>query len=71
MKYSFISISIIFCQSSEKLVTFMTCDGEEFKLNQFVVVRLEVIKNMVQNLDCTSNVIPLSNFDGKTLNKVV
>ncbi|KAK4710335.1 hypothetical protein R3W88_004848 [Solanum pinnatisectum] len=57
--------------SSEKLITFKTSDGEEFKLNEAVVVRLEVIKNTVQDVDSTSNVIPLSNVDGKTMTKVV
>ncbi|XP_049382783.1 SKP1-like protein 1A [Solanum stenotomum] len=32
--------------SSEKLITFKTSDGEEFKLNESVAVRSEVIKNM-------------------------
>uniref|UniRef100_A0A3Q7HKC6 SKP1 component POZ domain-containing protein n=1 Tax=Solanum lycopersicum TaxID=4081 RepID=A0A3Q7HKC6_SOLLC len=60
--------------SLEKFITFKTSDGEEFKLNKdnkVVTVKSEVIKNMIQNVDCTSNVISLSNVDGKTLNKVV
>ncbi|KAG5622667.1 hypothetical protein H5410_007885 [Solanum commersonii] len=57
--------------SSEKLIAFKTSDGEEFKLNEAVAVRSEVIKNMVQNVDCTSNVIPLSNVDGNAMTKVV
>ncbi|XP_049382785.1 SKP1-like protein 1A [Solanum stenotomum] len=58
--------------SSEKLITFKTSDGEEFKLNEAVVaVRSEVIKNVVQDANSTSNVIPLSNVDGKTMTKVI
>ncbi|XP_049385377.1 SKP1-like protein 1B [Solanum stenotomum] len=57
--------------SSEKFITFKTSDGEEFKLNEAVAVRSEVIKNMVQDADSTSNVIPLSNVDGKTMTKVI
>ncbi|XP_015170223.1 SKP1-like protein 1B [Solanum tuberosum] len=57
--------------SSEKHTTFKTSDGEEFKLNEAVAVRSEVIKNMVQDVDSTSNVIPLSNVEGKTMTKVV
>ncbi|XP_049360445.1 SKP1-like protein 5 [Solanum verrucosum] len=55
----------------QKLITFKTSDGEEFKLNEAVAVRLEVIKNMVQDVNSTSNVIPLSNVDGKTMTKVI
>ncbi|XP_049375044.1 SKP1-like protein 4 [Solanum verrucosum] len=55
----------------EKLITFKTSDGEEFKLNEAVAVRSEVIQNRVQDVDSTSNVIPLSNVDGKTMTKVV
>ncbi|WMV14915.1 hypothetical protein MTR67_008300 [Solanum verrucosum] len=57
--------------SSKKLITFKTSDGEEFKLNEAVAVRSEVIQNRVQDVDSTSNVIPLSNVDGKTMTKVV
>ncbi|XP_049382828.1 SKP1-like protein 1B [Solanum stenotomum] len=57
--------------SSEKLITFKTSDGEEFKLNVVVAVRSEVIKNIVQDVDSTFNVIPLSNVDGKTMTKIV
>ncbi|XP_015164118.1 SKP1-like protein 1B [Solanum tuberosum] len=57
--------------SLEKLITFKTSDGEEFKLTEVVALRSEVIKNMVQNVDCTSNVLSLSNVDGKTMKKVV
>ncbi|XP_049382988.1 SKP1-like protein 11 [Solanum stenotomum] len=53
--------------SSEKLIAFKTSNGEEFKLNEAVAVRSEIIKNMVQNVDCTSNVIPLSNVDGNVM----
>uniref|UniRef100_M1DDL0 SKP1 component POZ domain-containing protein n=1 Tax=Solanum tuberosum TaxID=4113 RepID=M1DDL0_SOLTU len=37
--------------SSKKLITFKTSDGEEFKLNEDVAMRSEVIKNMVQDVD--------------------
>ncbi|KAH0773458.1 hypothetical protein KY290_010595 [Solanum tuberosum] len=57
--------------SSKKLITLKTSDGEEFKLDEVVAVRSEVIKNIVQNMDCTSNVIPLSKFNGKTMTKIV
>ncbi|KAH0773777.1 hypothetical protein KY290_010914 [Solanum tuberosum] len=57
--------------SSKKLITFKTSNGEEFKLTEAVAVRSEVIKNMVQYMDCTSNVLPLSNVDGKTMTKVI
>ncbi|KAK6797577.1 hypothetical protein RDI58_005279 [Solanum bulbocastanum] len=57
--------------SSEKLITFKTSAVEEFKLTKVVAMRSEVIKNMVQNVDCTSNVLPLSNVDGKTMTKMV
>ncbi|KAG5621351.1 hypothetical protein H5410_006569 [Solanum commersonii] len=36
--------------SSEKLITFKTSDGDEFKLNEAIAVRSEVIKNMVQDV---------------------
>ncbi|KAK4711268.1 hypothetical protein R3W88_005781 [Solanum pinnatisectum] len=53
--------------SSKKLVTLKTSDGGEFKLDEVVAVRSEVIKNIVQEVDCTSNVIPflilLETFD--------
>ncbi|KAH0730588.1 hypothetical protein KY285_001491 [Solanum tuberosum] len=51
--------------SSEKSITLKTSDGEEFKLDETVAVRSEVFKNIVQDQDCASNVIPLSNVDGK------
>ncbi|KAK4711269.1 hypothetical protein R3W88_005782 [Solanum pinnatisectum] len=57
--------------SSKKLITLKTSDGEEFKLDEAVAVRSEVIKNIVQDVNCTSNVILLSNVDGKTMTKVV
>ncbi|KAH0773446.1 hypothetical protein KY290_010583 [Solanum tuberosum] len=57
--------------SSKKLITLKTSNGEEFKLDEVVAVRSEVIKNIVQDVDCTSNVIPLYNVDDKTMNKIV
>uniref|UniRef100_M1DRR5 SKP1-like protein n=1 Tax=Solanum tuberosum TaxID=4113 RepID=M1DRR5_SOLTU len=57
--------------SSEKLITLKTNDGEEFKLNESIVMRSQVIKNIVQDVDCAFRVIPLTNVDGKTMCKVV
>ncbi|KAH0773775.1 hypothetical protein KY290_010912 [Solanum tuberosum] len=57
--------------SSEKLKTLKTNDGEEFKLDESIVMRSQVIKNIVQDVDCASRVIPLTNVDGKTMCKVV
>ncbi|KAK4711262.1 hypothetical protein R3W88_005775 [Solanum pinnatisectum] len=57
--------------SSEKLITLKTSDDEEFKLNKSVAVKSEVIKSLVQDIDCTSNVIPLPNVDGKTMTNVI
>ncbi|XP_015163295.1 SKP1-like protein 1B [Solanum tuberosum] len=57
--------------SSEKLITLKTSDCEEFKLDEAIVVRSEVIKNIVQDVDCTSNVIPLFNIDGNTMTTMV
>ncbi|WMV16108.1 hypothetical protein MTR67_009493 [Solanum verrucosum] len=57
--------------SSENLITLKTSDGEEFKLDESIVMRSQVIKNIVQDVDCASNVIPLTNVDGKTMCKVV
>jgi len=54
-----------------KLVTLRTNDNEEFKLDKTVAVKSEIIKNIVQDIDCTSNVIPLFNVDGKTMTTVV
>ncbi|KAG5622668.1 hypothetical protein H5410_007886 [Solanum commersonii] len=55
----------------QKLITLKTSDGEEFKLDEAIDVRSEVIKNIVQDMDCTSNVIPLFNVDGKTMTIMV
>ncbi|KAH0773451.1 hypothetical protein KY290_010588 [Solanum tuberosum] len=57
--------------SSEKLITLKTSNGEEFKLDEAIVVRSEVIKNIVQDVDCTSNAIPLFNIDGKSMTTMV
>ncbi|XP_006347179.1 SKP1-like protein 1B [Solanum tuberosum] len=57
--------------SSEKLITLKTSDDEEFKLNKSVAVKSVVIKSFVQDIDCTSIVIPLPNVDGKTMTKVI
>ncbi|KAH0709046.1 hypothetical protein KY284_010473 [Solanum tuberosum] len=57
--------------SIKKLITLKTSDGEEFKLDEVVAVKSKVIKNIVQDVDCTSNVIPLSNVDDKTMTKIV
>ncbi|KAH0773774.1 hypothetical protein KY290_010911 [Solanum tuberosum] len=57
--------------SSKKLITLKTSDGEEFKLGKCVAVKSEVIKNLVQDVDCTCNGIPFPNIDGKTMTKVV
>ncbi|KAG5571032.1 hypothetical protein H5410_060798 [Solanum commersonii] len=57
--------------SSEKLITFKTSNGEEFKLTKAVAVRSKVIKNMVQYMYFTSNVLPLSKVDGKTMTKMI
>ncbi|XP_049397242.1 SKP1-like protein 1B [Solanum stenotomum] len=57
--------------SSEKLMTLKTSDGEEFKLDEAIAMRSKVIKNIVQDMDCTSNAIPLFNVDGKTMTTVV
>ncbi|XP_015164120.1 SKP1-like protein 1B [Solanum tuberosum] len=54
-----------------KLITLKTNDNEEFKLDKTVAIKSEIIKNIVQDVDCTSNVIPLLNIDGKTMTKVV
>ncbi|XP_049358386.1 SKP1-like protein 1 [Solanum verrucosum] len=48
--------------SSEKLITFKTSDGEEFKHTEVVAMRSEVIKNMVQNVDCVTKE-QLKSFD--------
>ncbi|XP_049375479.1 SKP1-like protein 11 [Solanum verrucosum] len=56
---------------TKKLITLKTSDDEEFKLDKSVAVKSEVIKNLVQDVDCTSNVIPLLNVDGKTMTKVI
>ncbi|KAK4726772.1 hypothetical protein R3W88_031689 [Solanum pinnatisectum] len=57
--------------SSKKLITLKTSDDREFKLDEVVAARSKVIKNIVQDMDCTSNVIPLYNVDGKTMTKIV
>ncbi|XP_006361574.1 SKP1-like protein 1B [Solanum tuberosum] len=57
--------------SSKKLITLKTSDDEEFKLDEAIVLRSEVIKNIVQDVDCTSNAIPLFNVDGKTMTTMV
>ncbi|XP_049388354.1 SKP1-like protein 1A [Solanum stenotomum] len=57
--------------SSEKLITLKTSDGEEFQLYESIVMRSQVIKNIVQDVDCASNVIPLTNVGRKTMCKVV
>uniref|UniRef100_A0A3Q7EW32 SKP1 component POZ domain-containing protein n=1 Tax=Solanum lycopersicum TaxID=4081 RepID=A0A3Q7EW32_SOLLC len=57
--------------SSEKLITLKTSDGEEFKLEEAISVRSEVIKNIVQDVDCTSNSIPLLNGDVKTMKTII
>ncbi|KAH0773459.1 hypothetical protein KY290_010596 [Solanum tuberosum] len=57
--------------SSEKLITLKTSDGEEFKLDEAIAIKSEVIKNIVQDGDCTSNAIPLFNVDGKPMTTVV
>ncbi|KAH0725774.1 hypothetical protein KY290_001605 [Solanum tuberosum] len=57
--------------SSEKFITLKTSDGDEFKFDETVAVRSEVIKDIVQDQDCASNIIPLSNVDGKIMTKVL
>uniref|UniRef100_A0A3Q7EC91 SKP1 component POZ domain-containing protein n=1 Tax=Solanum lycopersicum TaxID=4081 RepID=A0A3Q7EC91_SOLLC len=61
----------VFDRIKEKLITFKTSDGEDFKLEEVIVVRSEVIKNIVQDVDCTSNVIPLLNVDEKTMKTII
>ncbi|KAG5628132.1 hypothetical protein H5410_013350 [Solanum commersonii] len=58
-------------EKEKKFITLKTSDGEEFKLDETIVVRSEVIKNIVQDQDCATNVIPLSNIDGKIMTKVI
>ena len=57
--------------SSKNLITLKTSDDDKFKLDQSIVMRSQVIKNIVQYVDCTSNVIHLTNVDGKIMYKVV
>ncbi|KAK6775934.1 hypothetical protein RDI58_026935 [Solanum bulbocastanum] len=69
--HSFIALFLFFVMSSEKLVTLKISDGEEFKLDEATVVRSEFIKNIVQDVNCTSNAISLLNVDGKTMTTLV
>ncbi|KAG5622669.1 hypothetical protein H5410_007887 [Solanum commersonii] len=58
-------------EEEEELITLKTSDGEEFKLGETIAVRSEVIKNIVQDMNCTSNVILLSNVDQrKTIEEI-
>ncbi|KAG5628131.1 hypothetical protein H5410_013349 [Solanum commersonii] len=57
--------------SEDKLITLETNDGEEFKLYEAVIIRSQVIKNIVEDVARASNSIPLSNIDGKTMTKVI
>ncbi|KAH0725775.1 hypothetical protein KY290_001606 [Solanum tuberosum] len=56
---------------SKRLITLKTNDGEEFKLYEAVIIRSQVIKNIVEDVARASNSIPLSNIDGKTMTKVI
>uniref|UniRef100_A0A3Q7ECW7 SKP1 component POZ domain-containing protein n=1 Tax=Solanum lycopersicum TaxID=4081 RepID=A0A3Q7ECW7_SOLLC len=47
--------------SSKNLITLKTSND----------MRSQVIKNIVQYVDCASNLIPLTNVDGKIMFKVV
>ncbi|KAK4737785.1 hypothetical protein R3W88_001482 [Solanum pinnatisectum] len=56
---------------SNRLITLKTDDGEEFKLYEAVIIRSQVIKNIVEDVARACNSIPLSNIDGKIMTKVI
>uniref|UniRef100_A0A3Q7ED92 SKP1 component dimerisation domain-containing protein n=1 Tax=Solanum lycopersicum TaxID=4081 RepID=A0A3Q7ED92_SOLLC len=49
------------------MITLETSDDDEFKLDKSKVLRSQVIKNIVQYVDCASNVIPLTNVYDKIM----
>ncbi|WMV16105.1 hypothetical protein MTR67_009490 [Solanum verrucosum] len=61
--------------SSEKLITFKTSDGEEFKHTEVVAMRSEVIKNMdflkMSQLELVGVLLAANFFDDKQLTEVV
>ncbi|WMV58007.1 hypothetical protein MTR67_051392 [Solanum verrucosum] len=61
--------------SSKKLITLKTSDGEEFKLDEVVAVRSEVIKNMdflkMSQSELFDILLAAQSLDDKQLNEVM
>ncbi|KAJ4829005.1 hypothetical protein Tsubulata_050511 [Turnera subulata] len=56
--------------SSEKMITLLSSDGEEFVVEEAVALQSQTIKHMIQDGRANQS-IPLPNVTGKTLSKVV
>ncbi|KAK9944976.1 hypothetical protein M0R45_010510 [Rubus argutus] len=54
----------------KKMITLRCSDGEQYVVEEEVAVESQTIKDMVE-VDCASNVIPLSDVTGKVLAKVL
>ncbi|KAH7841722.1 hypothetical protein Vadar_033419 [Vaccinium darrowii] len=52
--------------SSEKKLTLKSSDGEEFDVQHSVAMMSTTLKNMIED-DCTSDIVPVANINGKTL----
>ncbi|KAJ4835034.1 hypothetical protein Tsubulata_048264 [Turnera subulata] len=56
--------------SSEKMITLLSSDGEEFVVEEAVAFQSQTIKHMIED-GCADQSIPLPNVPGRTLSKVV
>ncbi|KAK8622258.1 hypothetical protein V6N13_117181 [Hibiscus sabdariffa] len=56
--------------SNSKNVILQSSDGETFVVEERVIHRSEMIKNMIED-DCVNEVIPVPNVTGKILSKIL
>ncbi|XVF67949.1 hypothetical protein PTKIN_Ptkin10aG0163100 [Pterospermum kingtungense] len=57
--------------STPKKLTLKSSDNEIFEVEEAVAMEVQLIKNMIEDVDCANNVIPLANVTGKILSKVI
>jgi S-phase kinase-associated protein 1 len=56
--------------SSKKMITLKSSDGEEFEVEEAVAMESQTIRHMIED-DCADNGIPLPNVNSKILSKVI
>lgn len=56
--------------ASKKMITLKSSDGEEFEVEEAIVMESRTIRHMIED-GCTDNKIPLPNVNSKILSMVI